>query len=330
MSELGQSPDTWGAATGSAGPDLDDDDVNAYLTRLGLEREPPSASALTRLHRAHAERIPYETLWIHTGDLWGLEITDSVRRIAHERRGGYCFHLNGAFWALLRALGYDAHRHVDGVHVTGEHRAADHGNHLVVTVHGLPSDRAPDGTWYVDVGLGDALHEPLPLRAGRFRQAPWQLTLEATPDRGDADWLLTHDPLGGFPTMSWRATTETSMAPFAAQHTALSTDPDSGFVRVFTAQLRDATGVTVVRGLLLKRIGDGASEEVLDTQTALADTLGDVFGLDLGTLSASTRAALWDRLRRQHDAWSSEATSTPPIEPSPAPDVQAGGSTAVR
>jgi arylamine N-acetyltransferase len=294
------------------GPDLDDDDVAAYLARLGVEREPPSAAALGRLHRAHAERIPYETLWIPTDDRWGILDRDSVRRIAHEGRGGYCFHLNGAFWALLRALGYDAHRHVGGVRITGVARAADVGNHLVLTVDGLPDDRAPDGSWYVDVGLGDTLHEPLPLRAGRYRQLPWELTLDAAPDGNDGDWLLTHDPLGGFPSMAWATDPAPSMAPFADQHVALSTDADSGFVRVFTAQLRDGTGVTVVRGLRFQRIGADPSEDVLDTPAALADALGDVFGLDLGRFSPSTRAALWDRLQRQHDAWSAEATGVPP------------------
>lgn len=37
------------------------DTVTAYLDRLGLDAEPPSLQALTRLHRAHVERIAYET-----------------------------------------------------------------------------------------------------------------------------------------------------------------------------------------------------------------------------------------------------------------------------
>jgi N-hydroxyarylamine O-acetyltransferase len=290
---------------------LDDGDVAAYLARLGLEREPPSAAALVRLHRAHAERVPYETLWIHTGDRWGVEVADSVRRIAHERRGGYCFHLNGSLWALLRALGYDARRHVGGVHGPVGPSGAELGNHLVLTVHGLPSDDAPDGAWYVDVGLGDALHEPVPLRTATFRQAPWDLTLEPTPDGGVGDWHLTHDPDGGFTGMSWQAATTTSMAAFADWHTSLSTDPESGFVRIFTAQLRDATGVTVLRGLLLRRIGADPSTVVLDTPAALADALADLFGLDLGRLPPAVRADLWDRLRGQHEAWSAEADGQP-------------------
>ena len=43
---------------------------SAYLTRLGLEAEPPSAGALQRLHMRHVERVPYETLWIQLGEPW--------------------------------------------------------------------------------------------------------------------------------------------------------------------------------------------------------------------------------------------------------------------
>ena len=50
------------------------------------------------------------------------------------------------------------------------------GNHLVLTVDQLPSEANPSGVWYVDTGLGDALHDPLPLAAGRHDQPPFRLT----------------------------------------------------------------------------------------------------------------------------------------------------------
>jgi hypothetical protein len=47
--------------------------IAAYLDRLGLDREPPSVEALARLHRAHVERVPYETLWIPLGEDWTVD-----------------------------------------------------------------------------------------------------------------------------------------------------------------------------------------------------------------------------------------------------------------
>lgn len=273
----------------------------AYLRRLGLEREPPSAEALVRLHRAHVERVPYETLWIHTGDPWGIEVEASTARIATGGRGGYCFHLNGALSALLGSLGYRVTRHVGGVHGPGGATEEELGNHLVLTVAGLPTDAHPDGTWYVDAGLGDALHEPVPLVAGPVEQPPFSMRLEETP--GDiGDWHLDHDPAGGFAGMAWRRSPAT-IDRFAAKHEWLSTSLDSGFVRVLTVQRRDATGVDVLRGCVLQRIGSGRSASDLTTVTELVDALTDLFGLDLSGIEDAALASLWERLVGEHERW---------------------------
>ena len=75
---------------------------DTYLARLGLDAEPPSIEALFSIHHAHVERVPWETLWIHLGERWGIDVAESTSRIATQRRGGYCFHLNGALGELLR------------------------------------------------------------------------------------------------------------------------------------------------------------------------------------------------------------------------------------
>jgi N-hydroxyarylamine O-acetyltransferase len=128
----------------------------AYLRRLGLDAVPPSVEALQRLHRRHVERVPYETMWIHLGEAWGIDLDDAVARIAGQGRGGYCFHLNGALSELLRSLGYAVTRHVGGVHGPDGPDGEMMSNHLVLTVSGLPASHNPSGTWYVDAGLGDA------------------------------------------------------------------------------------------------------------------------------------------------------------------------------
>ena len=120
----------------------------AYLARLGVEAEPPSVEALQRLHRAQVERVPYETLWIHAGEGWDIDVDGSIRRIALEGRGGYCFHLNGAFGALLESLGYEVTRHVGGVHGPGGPEGFELTNHLVLSVSGLPTSDHPEGVWY--------------------------------------------------------------------------------------------------------------------------------------------------------------------------------------
>jgi N-hydroxyarylamine O-acetyltransferase len=280
---------------------------DAYLERLGLDAEPPSVDALFRLHRAHVERVPYETLWIHMGEQWGVDVAASAGRIATERRGGYCFHLNGALSELLGSLGYDVVRHVGGVHGPAGASDDDMANHLVLTVNGLPTNANPDGTWYVDAGLGDALYEPLPLIAGAYDQAPFHLVLGATPG-AVGDWHLTHDPQGGFPGMAWRSA-PTAMSSFASKNEWLSTSPESGFVKVLTVQRRDATGVDVIRGQTFLRIGDGARTSTLATRAELADALREIFGFDVDAIGDDALGRLWTNVHRAHEEW--EAAGRP-------------------
>ena len=156
-----------------------------------------------------------------------------------------------------------------GVH-RGEPDAADLRNHLVLLVHDLPTDDHPDGTWYVDAGLGDALHEPLPLRDGTVRQGPLTFRLQRTPD-GVGDWHLTHDPAGSFAGMSFR-TEATNLDVFEPRHEFLSTSPDSPFARTVTAQLRDAEGTTTLKGLqFTRRDRTGTTTRAVDDRSDWSD-----------------------------------------------------------
>ncbi len=278
---------------------LDGDVRAAYLLRLGLEAEPPSVDALCRLHRAHTERVPYETMWIRLGESWDIDPVGSAARVATRGRGGYCFHLNGAFSELLASLGYEVTRHAGGVHGPDGPAVDALGNHLVLTVSGLPSEDNPGGDWYVDVGLGDAMHEAVPLAPSTFRQGPFRLSLEETAG-GVGDWHLTHDSSGSFAGMSWRADA-VSMAAFAEHHRTLSTSPESGFVRVATAQRRDTLGVDILRNLTLSRVGEGAAPTEPFTEKAeWFAVLADMFGLHFEGVEPRALDLLWEKTVASH------------------------------
>lgn len=283
-------------------------DVRGYLSRLGLpDPGRPSVTALFDLHRAHVERVPYENLEIHLGRPTTVDPYESAERIARRRRGGYCFHLNGAFATLLAALGYRVRWHVGGVQNGPADPAGASGNHLALTVHGLVTEESPDGVWFVDAGLGDALHEPLPLRPGVFRQGPFSYAL----DRSAAvpfGWRFDHDPTGSFAGMDF-APGAAGPEDFAATHIRLSTSPDSPFVRTVAVQRRDASGVDTLRGRVLSRIEGSAEcgmvrrEEELTDPASWFGALADVFGLTLQDVPEDRRRALWERVGRAHEAW---------------------------
>jgi arylamine N-acetyltransferase len=276
-------------------------DFTAYLRRLGVASEPPSADALARLHRAHVERIPYETFWIHLREGWGIGADESVRHIAHESRGGYCFQLNGAFAALLTHLGYQVTRHVAGVHNgTGPDEAALK-NHAALIVRGCASEANPEGAWYVDTGLGDALHEPLPLRDGVFAQGPTRFGLAAVRN-GVGDWHFTHDQAGSFAGVSIVAA-PTQMGTFRKRHVYNSTSAQSSFARTVTAQRRDASGAAVLRGCVFSAKDTSIT---CASRAEWLDLLADEFGLRLSS-PAPMISRLWTDVRRTHDEWLASA-----------------------
>jgi N-hydroxyarylamine O-acetyltransferase len=280
-------------------------DTAGYLRRLDVD-DPgePSVEALRALHAAHVERVAYEALEIQLGRPTTVDPHEAAERIVARHRGGYCFHLNGAFSLLLQDLGYDVVWHRAGVENHSDARPPGAGiaNHLALTVHGLPDDACPSGEWLVDVGLGDALHEPLPLQAGDHVQGPFRYRLRPS-EVEPGGWRLDHDRSGSFAGMDFRPGRATT-ADFADRHRFLSTSPDSGFVRTCSAQRRDAGGVDALTGCVLRRIGDGATEpRTLETQAEWFQALADVFGLPLTDVDATARAALWARVHAAHEAW---------------------------
>ncbi|MFV2121483.1 arylamine N-acetyltransferase family protein [Streptomyces sp. Act-28] len=266
-----------------------------YLGRLGIVPSgTPSVEELFALQRAHLERIPYENVGIQLDRPPGMEAELSVRRFA-AGQGGYCFHLNGGFAALLEALGYDVTRHVGGVHQDPRGRGAT-GDHMALTA------RVGGEGWFVDVGLGDGPHEPLPLRAGTYRQGPFTYRMEpsATEPGG---WTFHHDERSAFPVMEFRGE---AAAPedFAEEHRRLSTAADSPFTTTFTALRREPGAVHVLRGRVLLRIGAaGVEQRVVDLPDEWFGLLAGLFRRDPGDLDAADRSALWERVSRAHDKW---------------------------
>ncbi|WP_327305298.1 arylamine N-acetyltransferase [Streptomyces sp. NBC_01298] len=278
----------------------------AYLRRLGIE-EPgaPSVEGLFALQRAHLERVPYENVDIQLGRAPGIDPELSARRFA-AGRGGYCFHLNGAFAMLLDHLGYEVTRHVGGVYKESQSEEALRGvsgDHLALTVR-VPGE-APDreGVYYVDAGLGDGPHEPLPLREGAYRQGAFAYSLERLPSLG---WLYRH-PGSSAPLVNFRAEPAgtAGAAGFEAEHVRLSTSGDSGFVRTFAALRRDADAIDALRGRVLSRTDPvkGNTERVLDGPEEFYAVLEGVFGRALDDLTPTDRTALWARVSRAHESW---------------------------
>jgi N-hydroxyarylamine O-acetyltransferase len=280
-------------------------DTDGYLERLGIaDPGEPSVAGLRALHAAHAERVAYEAIEIQLGRPTTVDPYESAERIVARHRGGYCYHLNGAFSLLLSELGYDVVWHRAGVEnrADRDYPGADRANHLALTVHGLPSRDCPSGSWWVDVGLGDALHDPLPLQEGEYVQGPFRYRLRPS-EIEPAGWRFDHDPRGSFVGADSRAARAT-VEDFEERHAFLSSSPQSAFVTTCSVQRRDARGVDKLTGCVLHRIdGYESKPRTVENRSEWFEVLDEVFDLPLYDVDAAERDALWTRVRAAHDAW---------------------------
>lgn len=82
-------------------------DVAAYLARIGYAGPvQPDWATLRALQLAHMRTVPFENLDIHLGRPIALDEDLLFRKIVRQRRGGFCYELNGLFAALLREIGF--------------------------------------------------------------------------------------------------------------------------------------------------------------------------------------------------------------------------------
>jgi N-hydroxyarylamine O-acetyltransferase len=159
--------------------------------------------------------------------------------------------------------------------------------------------------WLVDTGLAGGMYEPLPLREGTYTQGPFTYAM-APSVVVPGGWRFAHDPRGAFTAMVF-APEPVELSSFDAEHQRLSTSAESGFVRVLQVQLRDAKGVDMLRGCVLRRIdAEGTYERTIDSADDWYDVLADVFHLNLTDVDAPARAALWHRVHTAHQEWDAE------------------------
>ena len=129
-------------------------DIDRYLARIGLDSAPSrDLEGLEILQRAHLTAVPFENLHVYHRKPVSTALDWSVPKIVQERRGGWCFELNGAFAALLSELGFSVRRLAATVL---------YGNPSPIPTH-LTIEVSLDRSYLVDVGFGDSFIRPLPL-----------------------------------------------------------------------------------------------------------------------------------------------------------------------
>ncbi len=246
-------------------------DVHAYLDRIGYHGPPtPTPNVLRDLHRAHMFTVPFENLDIHIPREIVCDEKHFIHKVVNERRGGFCYELNGAFAALLRALGFNV------TLLSARVPCADGSDgpefdHLILRVD-------LDEPWLADVGFGDSFLEPMHLHP-ELEQAQigrvYRLIAEAgiwqcqskSGDGWKKEYLFTLQPR--------------QLSEFADMCRYHQTSPESPFTRKCVCSRATPEGrITLSNGKLIETRNGQRQERALSDEEWAAH-LQEVFGIVL-------------------------------------------------
>jgi N-hydroxyarylamine O-acetyltransferase len=230
---------------------MDESHVDAYLARIGLARPPRAdVEALRDLQRAHLATVPFENLAIHLGEPIELRERALLEKVVDRRRGGFCYELNGAFAALLTALGYRVT--MLSARVFDGDEASHPFDHLALRVDvGEP--------WLVDVGFGAFSHHPLRLDAREEQRDPGGVfrVIERTGPEGYRDLDVVMDGTPQY-RLDQRPCELADFVPTCWWH---QTSPRSHFTRSLICSLLTESGRISLTGVRLVRTVHGEREE---------------------------------------------------------------------
>ncbi|MEU9198895.1 arylamine N-acetyltransferase [Streptomyces sp. NPDC048332] len=261
--------------------------TDAYLERIGAGRPARAdAAALRELQLRHLTTVPFENLSIHLGEDIVLEEDLLLDKIVADRRGGFCYELNGAFAALLRALGFRVTLLQARVHGEAGRLGIPY-DHMALRVE------TDDGTgpWLADVGFGDHAERPLALGDRADQRDPRGIFRIAQPpagsgvdgaaarDYGDLDLLRDGAP-------QFRLDPRPrALADFRAGAWYHRTSPESGFTRSPVCSRFTTAGRITLKGhRLLTTVGTERHETLLESEAEVLAAYREHFGVRLDRL----------------------------------------------
>jgi N-hydroxyarylamine O-acetyltransferase len=132
-------------------------DIQTYLGRLQYFKPvKPDVQTLQGLHPAHMQYVPFENLDIALKRPILLTEEALWNKIVLQKRGGFCYELNGLFAWLLKQIGFDV-TYLNARVYNREGKLGIDFDHLALLVN-IPNQSI---RWLADVGFGDSFNEPL-------------------------------------------------------------------------------------------------------------------------------------------------------------------------
>lgn len=247
-------------------------DVQPYLDRIRY-RGPLTVTAetLRALQVAHLQAVPFENLSIHARQPIVLDDEFLFHKVVVQRRGGFCYELNGLFATLLRAFGFQAAMLSAGAARADGTFGPDF-DHMALLV-------TLEERWLADVGFGDSFRDPL--RLDERGEQPEGLRAFRIDEDGGHLLLLRR----GGAAEPWQPQYRFTLQPYEyADYAGMcrfhQTSPESHFTRQTVCSLATPEGRVTLSGMrLITTRGGERHERTLESEEERTVLLRELFGV---------------------------------------------------
>ncbi|MEH0154475.1 arylamine N-acetyltransferase [Limibacter armeniacum] len=247
---------------------------NEYLERINYKGSTSEDfESLKSIRLAQHRSIPFENFDICLGKGISLEPDVLVEKLIKNKRGGYCFELNGLLLLALKSFGFQTQELLGRVHLAGEPTGRSH--YVILVTIG-------DEKWLVDAGFG--AETPL---------IPIPLVCNQTVSFEGQSYRLIESELYGFMLQKQYDTEWKNLYSVDLNHVCpgdidygnyyTSTSPKSIFVQGRIATIPVENGKKTLFNMQFKKVIDG-KEEIIDLEEgeSYLNILEKEFGIALG------------------------------------------------
>jgi len=141
--------------------------IKEYINRINYKEDiAPSFDVLKELQRTHLLNVPFENLDIHYNNPIELDIDKIYHKVVVNKRGGFCYELNGLFQSLLNMIGFDSKIISARVYDNKKEKFGEEYDHLAIIV------KLNQNEYLIDVGFGEFAFHPLKLKTNEIQTDP--------------------------------------------------------------------------------------------------------------------------------------------------------------
>lgn len=246
--------------------------IAAYSERIGLADAELSVNieTLQRLQRSHLLTVPFENLDIHWKRPIIIDTKKFYEKIVDQKRGGFCYELNGLFNEMLVSLGFKT-RLVSARVFNGTEHGPEFDHAAIIVTIG-------DEEYLADVGFGDFTAEPLLfLQNVEQQDATGKFVIRSFDD--------THLEVAKQDGDGWKSEyifqdIARDLSEFAAMCDFQQYSPDSHFTKGKVCSLMTESGRKTLtdKSYIVTQLGQ-RSENALSSEYEFADILIREFGM---------------------------------------------------